>query len=203
LRGSLCLGMLPGVTSLVDRLLPDELWQRVQPLLPAPPPRPRGGVPRRVPDRNCVAALLFMARTSTPGRCWQPRSLAAAQQPPAGGGWTSGPAPGCSSSSKRCCWTSWARPAALTWSGSASTASACGRSTGGSDWRQSHRSRQGRLQAACGRRCRRRAVDGGCERGQRQRLDHAGGGAGRHPADPDADQAAAPAAHQGAWRQGR
>jgi transposase len=52
--------------SLVDRLLPEELWQRIQPLLPAPPPRSRGGVPRRVPDRNCVTALIFMARTSTP-----------------------------------------------------------------------------------------------------------------------------------------
>jgi transposase len=58
--------MLSGMTSLVDRLLPDELWQRIQPLLPSPPPRPRGGVPRRVPDRNCVAARVFMARTSTP-----------------------------------------------------------------------------------------------------------------------------------------
>jgi transposase len=54
------------MTGLVDRLLPDELWQRIQPLLPPPPARPRGGVPRRVPDRNCVAALVFMARTSTP-----------------------------------------------------------------------------------------------------------------------------------------
>ena len=54
------------MTSLMDRLLPEELWQRIQPLLPAPPPRPRGGVPRRVPDRNGVAALIFMARTSTP-----------------------------------------------------------------------------------------------------------------------------------------
>ena len=52
--------------SLVDRLLPEDLWQRIQPLLPPPPPRPRGGVPRRIPDRNCVAALVFMARTSTP-----------------------------------------------------------------------------------------------------------------------------------------
>jgi transposase len=58
--------MLPAMTSLGDRLLPDELWQRILPLLPAPPPRSRGGVPRRVPDRNCVAALIFMARTSTP-----------------------------------------------------------------------------------------------------------------------------------------
>jgi transposase len=58
--------MLRDMTSLVDRLLPDGLWQRIQPLLPPPPPRPRGGVPRRVSDRNCVAALVFMARTSTP-----------------------------------------------------------------------------------------------------------------------------------------
>ncbi len=53
--------MLPRMTGLVDRLLPDELWRRVQPLLPPPPPRPRGGVPRRVPDLNCLAALIFMA----------------------------------------------------------------------------------------------------------------------------------------------
>jgi transposase len=29
-------------------------------------PGPGGGIPRRVPDRNCVAALIFMTRTSTP-----------------------------------------------------------------------------------------------------------------------------------------
>jgi transposase len=54
------------MTSLVDRLLPTELLPRVQPLLPPAPAHPRGGVPRRIPDRNCVAALIFMARTSTP-----------------------------------------------------------------------------------------------------------------------------------------
>jgi transposase len=54
------------MTRLVVRLLPTELWQRVQPLLPPPPARSRGGVPRRIPDRNCVAAMIFMARTSTP-----------------------------------------------------------------------------------------------------------------------------------------
>jgi transposase len=43
-----------------------QLWQRIQPLLPAPPPGPRGGVPRRVPDRNRVAALVFMTCTPTP-----------------------------------------------------------------------------------------------------------------------------------------
>jgi hypothetical protein len=37
--------MLPAMTGLVDRLLPEALWQRIQPLLPAPPRR-RGIRPR-------------------------------------------------------------------------------------------------------------------------------------------------------------
>ncbi len=53
------------MATLIDRLLPADLWARIHPLLP-PPPRPRGGVARTIPDRNCVAALIFMARTSTP-----------------------------------------------------------------------------------------------------------------------------------------
>jgi transposase len=65
----------PRMTSLVDRLLPKELWLRIQPLLPPVPPRPRGGVPRRIPDRNCVAALIFMARTSTPWALLPAREL--------------------------------------------------------------------------------------------------------------------------------
>ena len=58
-------GMLPVMTSLVDRLLPDQLWQRIQPLLPDTTPAPRRA-PRRVPDRNCVAALIFMPAPAPP-----------------------------------------------------------------------------------------------------------------------------------------
>jgi transposase len=36
------------------------------PLLPPPPSHARGGAPRTVPDRACMAAIIFMARTSTP-----------------------------------------------------------------------------------------------------------------------------------------
>jgi hypothetical protein len=191
------------MASLVDRLLPEELWQRIQPLLPSPPPRPRGGVPRQVPDRNCAAALVFMARTSTPwARCCQLKSWAAARRPPAGGGWTSGPARGCSSSSRHCCWMNWGRPGGSTLSGSASTLSACGRSKGGPDRRQSHRSGQGRVQAAPGRQARWAAAGTDPERGQRQRLDHAGGGAGGHPGDPHAHRPPAASSWQGACRQG-
>jgi transposase len=63
------------MTSLVDRLLPEALWQRIQPLLPPSPARPRGGVPRRVPGRNCFAGLGFMARTSTPWRLLPAKEL--------------------------------------------------------------------------------------------------------------------------------
>ena len=54
------------MTTLADRLLPDQLWQRIQPLLPLPPSHARGGAPRTVSDRACMAAIIFMARTSTP-----------------------------------------------------------------------------------------------------------------------------------------
>ena len=54
------------MTTLADKLLPDALWQRIQPLLPPPPSHARGGAPRTVSDRGCMAAIIFMARTSTP-----------------------------------------------------------------------------------------------------------------------------------------
>jgi transposase len=54
------------MTALADKLLPDALWQRIRPILPPPPSRARGGAPRTVPDRACMAAIIFMARTSTP-----------------------------------------------------------------------------------------------------------------------------------------
>ena len=56
------------MTTLIDDLVPDELWTLVEPLLPVPP-RPRyGGRHRVIPDRNCFAAIVYMARTSTPWR---------------------------------------------------------------------------------------------------------------------------------------
>ena len=46
-------------------LLTDELWERIQPLLPPEPPRPKGGRPR-VPDRACLTGILFILKTGTP-----------------------------------------------------------------------------------------------------------------------------------------
>ena len=43
----------------VEELVPDGLWAQIAPLLPAPPPRPRGGR-RRVPYRNVLAGMLLL-----------------------------------------------------------------------------------------------------------------------------------------------
>jgi hypothetical protein len=56
------------MTALVDDLVPDELWALLEPLLPAAPRPPYGGWHGTIPDRNCFAAIVFMARTSTPWR---------------------------------------------------------------------------------------------------------------------------------------
>jgi transposase len=63
------------MTTLVEQLVPDELWRLVEPLLP-PPPRPWwGGRSRTIPDRSCFAAIVYMARTSTPWRLLPAREL--------------------------------------------------------------------------------------------------------------------------------
>ncbi|HYT94314.1 MAG TPA: transposase [Gemmataceae bacterium] len=56
------------MTTLVDRLVSDELWATVESLLPPPPRPPYDGRRRTIPERNCFAAIVYMARTSTPWR---------------------------------------------------------------------------------------------------------------------------------------
>jgi transposase len=48
-------------------LLPDELWGIIEPLLPARPPRPRGGRPP-VDDRRALTGVLFVLKT---GIAWE------------------------------------------------------------------------------------------------------------------------------------
>jgi transposase len=60
--------MIRAMMTLADDLVPDELWAVVAPLLPAPPRPPYGGRHRVISDRACFAAIVYMARTSTPWR---------------------------------------------------------------------------------------------------------------------------------------
>jgi transposase len=63
------------MTTLVDTLVPDELWAMVEPCCHRH--LAHGGVaaPRTIPDRNCFAAIVYMARTSTPWRLLPAREL--------------------------------------------------------------------------------------------------------------------------------
>ena len=46
-------------------LVPDALWEIVEPLLPAEPAKPKGGRPR-VPDRACLTGIIFVLKTGIP-----------------------------------------------------------------------------------------------------------------------------------------
>jgi len=46
-----------------DWCIPDELWERIQPLLPPPKPHPLGCHNPRVPDRSAMDGIFFVLRT--------------------------------------------------------------------------------------------------------------------------------------------
>ena len=46
-------------------LLPDALWNVIQPLLPPSPRRPKGGRPR-LRDRACLTGILLVLRSGIP-----------------------------------------------------------------------------------------------------------------------------------------
>src|SRR5947209_10545606 len=46
-------------------LVPDELWRVIEPLLPAEPPKPKGGRPR-VSDRAALSGIIFVLRSGLP-----------------------------------------------------------------------------------------------------------------------------------------
>jgi len=54
-------------------LVPDDLWEAIEPLRPKEPPKPKGGRPR-VPDRAALAGIVFVLRTGCPWR-FLPREL--------------------------------------------------------------------------------------------------------------------------------
>ncbi|MEY9988383.1 transposase [Streptomyces sp. V4I8] len=56
------------VISQAERLVPDELWELFQRVVPEAPSRPQGGGRRRHGDREVLAAIVFV---TTSGCTWQ------------------------------------------------------------------------------------------------------------------------------------
>jgi len=53
---------------IVERLVPDELWELFERVVPPTPSRPQGGGRRRYGDREVLAAIIFVA---TSGCTWR------------------------------------------------------------------------------------------------------------------------------------
>jgi transposase len=47
------------------KLVSDELWEIVEPLLPPEPPKPKGGRPR-LPNRAALAGIIFVLKSGIP-----------------------------------------------------------------------------------------------------------------------------------------
>ncbi|MEU8625492.1 transposase [Streptomyces sp. NPDC048669] len=56
------------MVGIVERLVPDELWELFQRVVPEAPSRPQGGGRRRHGDREVLAAIVFVA---TSGCTWK------------------------------------------------------------------------------------------------------------------------------------
>jgi hypothetical protein len=191
------------MTTTIDTLVPDTLWQAIQPLLPTPPRR-YGGRPR-INDRAALAAIVYQRRTASPGGCCPPSSWAVAARSPAGGGCATGSAPGCGSASTTNCWTSSAGRASSTGRGPAWTRSACAPNGGRANRPEPDRPRQARLQVPPADRPLRHSPGGGAVGGQHPRLGAAGADGGRRAGGQGtlwAAWASAKAARQAARRQG-
>src|SRR3712207_6470908 len=50
-----------------EPLVPDDLWEPIEPFLPKEPSKPKGGRPR-VPNRAALAGIVFVLRTGRPWR---------------------------------------------------------------------------------------------------------------------------------------
>ena len=48
-------------------LVSDSLWELIEPLLPAPIPKPGGGRPR-LSDRSCLNGIVFVLRSGIPSQ---------------------------------------------------------------------------------------------------------------------------------------
>jgi transposase len=113
---------------LAERLVPDGLWEIVEPLIPPSPVRRQGGGRRRVDDRAVFTAIVFVL---TSGCAWRylPPTFGVPRRPRTGGS-RSGPRPGCGPGCTGRCSTGSAPPGSWTGRGRSLTPRRSGRKGG-------------------------------------------------------------------------
>ncbi len=53
------------VDGMAKELVPDDLWEVIEPLLPSEPPKPKGGRPR-VDNRAALSGIIFVLKSGIP-----------------------------------------------------------------------------------------------------------------------------------------
>ena len=64
---------------MAKELLPDELWQEIEPMLPPPPPPSSKGGRPPVDNRSALRGIIFIDRTGIPWQSLPTEALAMAE----------------------------------------------------------------------------------------------------------------------------
>jgi len=158
-----------------DLEIPDELWERIEPLLPVVPRRYRWPGRKRRSDRDALNGILFVLTHRDQLAAPAPAARVRLRGDLLPGGCATGPPPGCGTASMRSCWRSCTRPTRSTGRVRSPTPRTCAPKGGRGDRTKPGRPQPARVQAPPADRRGGHPAGGHLDRRQPQR---------HHPAHP-------------------